>query len=164
MGGSGKFGLVNENDGGWQMKSSTNFQARGLCSRARTCHDISSRVEHDQVKFNSADPDHLEEGATARVTCDKKCELVGAGQLDCAGGYWYRKGFDHSVENPDNLQLYKEEEHIPTCVCPEGHDEEKEKGKKDKKDKKKDKKDKKDKGKDKKKRKKSDRIKARKSS
>jgi hypothetical protein len=103
----------------------------------------------------------LEEGTTALITCEKNCELVGAGLLDCAGGNWYREGFDHSVENPDNLQEYKEQDHMPECVCSEGGDEESEdKGKKDKKDKKKDKKDKKDKKgkKDKKKKKKSGSI------
>ncbi|KAL5265845.1 hypothetical protein ACHWQZ_G006506 [Mnemiopsis leidyi] len=42
--GVGKFGLLNKNTGGWVMKNSLTFQARGLCSRAETCRDISSEI------------------------------------------------------------------------------------------------------------------------
>jgi len=100
--GSGKFGLVNKNTGGWIMKNSQTFTARGLCSRARTCWDISTAIERGKVKFSTKDVENLVEGTTAKVSCDKKCKLKPnkkAAKLTCRGGRW----------NGDD--------ELPTCQC-----------------------------------------------
>ena len=83
--GVGKFGLLNKNTGGWVMKNSLTFLARGLCSRAETCRDISTEIVKGKVKFSNAS---LGEGTVARVTCEKKCKVRGAAKLTCKGGKW----------------------------------------------------------------------------
>ena len=85
---SGKFGLLNKNTGDWRMKNSMTFQARGLCSRARTCWDISSAINRGSVTFSTTDVGNLVEGTTAKVTCEKKCKVKGASKLTCIGGQW----------------------------------------------------------------------------
>jgi hypothetical protein len=97
--GSGRYGLLNKNDGGWTLKSSLTFKARGLCSRARTCWDISSAVQRGKMTLSTDDMDNLIEGTTAKVTCDKKCKLKGAAKLTCIGGLW----------NGNDI--------MPTCEC-----------------------------------------------
>jgi len=85
----GKFGLLDKNNGGWEMRSSTNFQARGICSRAMTCFDIEFAIEHATVVFTlPAGEDTLAEGTTAALTCDEGCVLEGDALLTCQGGHW----------------------------------------------------------------------------
>ena len=99
--GSGKYGLLNKNTGGWRMKSSQTFQARGLCSKATTCWDIRSAIKRGSVKFST---DTLVEGTKAKVSCEKKCEVKGPSKLTCAGGQW----------NGDDV--------LPYCECQEKND------------------------------------------
>ena len=92
--GSGKFGMLNKNTGGWVMKNSLTFEARGLCSRARTCWDISSAIERGQVSYSTDDVENLVQGTVAKVSCEKKCKVrpKKAKKLTCVGGQWKWKG------------------------------------------------------------------------
>ena len=105
--GEGRFGLMNKNTGVWRMKSSLTFEARGLCSRARTCWDITNAVSRGKVSFSTED--NLVEGTTATVKCDKRCKIKKKdSKLTCVGGQW----------NGNDV--------LPTCIC------KKKKNKKDK--------------------------------
>ncbi|KAL5254163.1 hypothetical protein ACHWQZ_G013812 [Mnemiopsis leidyi] len=92
--GSGKFGLLNKNTGGWVMKSSLTFEARGLCSRARTCWDISSKINRGTVTYSTEDVDNLVQGTVAKVSCEERCSVrpKKAKKLTCVGGQWKWKG------------------------------------------------------------------------
>merc|ERR1712224_136108 len=121
--GEGKYGLIDKNDGHWAMKSSLTYQARGVCGRARTCYDISSKVKDGSVTFSNNNPDDLVEGTTADISCNSNCELSGAAQLVCQGGHWYGPGGKEAEEPPeDPLISIDPDKALPTCTCSEAEE------------------------------------------
>lgn len=146
--GEGKFGLVDKNDGHWTMKNSLTYLARGVCSRARTCYDISSRVKDGEVTFSNNNPDDIVEGTTATISCNENCELSGTSQLVCQGGHWFGPGGREAEEPPeDPLADIHPDRYIPTCSCPQEAEQEQQQEQKKKKEKKKKEKKKKKRGK-----------------
>merc|ERR1711937_56857 len=103
-----KFGLINKNSGGWTTRNNAAYEARGLCSRARTCYDISTNVINGGVEYSVEDPDNLIEGTTAAVSCDAGC-TPSLPEVICRAGFW---------RGPDDTP------HRPSCTCQEVIEEE----------------------------------------
>jgi len=100
--GEGKYGFFNKNDGSWTMKNSQTFLARGLCSRTRTCFDITYKLKNGAIEFDT--DGELIEGTVATLTCLNGCHIDGPPSITCKGGVWGEK------------------DKISRCVCP-GDDE-----------------------------------------
>jgi len=82
---TGKFGMINKNNGNWYFKNSQKYEARGLCSRAKHCRDITTSVKYGQVTFDNPG---MTEGTVATITCDDGSTPQGESELTCSGGFW----------------------------------------------------------------------------
>lgn len=133
----GKYGFLNKDTGTWVLKNNSGFKARGLCSRAVTCWDISSAINNGTVSYNDGalyDNVHsgdLVSGTKAEVTCEAGTHLVGDGHLVCHDGIWHpasdhEHDHDHADDDHDHENDLKHGsfDELPSCRAEgeEGHD------------------------------------------
>ena len=84
----GVYGLINKNMGYWTTRGNFKFEARGFCSRPRTCWDFSSHIPNAEVMYSHEDATNLVEGTTAQVKCKEPCKVRGDSFSKCEAGLW----------------------------------------------------------------------------
>ncbi|XP_063676980.1 uncharacterized protein LOC134813221 [Bolinopsis microptera] len=107
--GEGKYGLLNKNDGYWTMRNSQTYQARGLCSRTRTCFDIKYKVKDGTIVYST--DGELIEGTVATLSCSEGCTMTGPPSLTCKAGAWGEKDILSRCACPDEDGHFDDDGH-----------------------------------------------------
>ena len=109
---NGNFGLLNKVTGKWVLKKyNKKLKARGLCSRAVNCWDISSAIKHGNVRYYNRTQElldvrrsgDLKHGHMAEVTCEGGKHMVGGGHLVCRDGIWYSESIHDDIDYDDYI-------------------------------------------------------------